>query len=879
MSTAKITIKNQDFIIPILPPITSSSEAAFLDKFYIEDSSGKRINPPDPVVSELIAASQSIFMLQSPSFSVNPSFVNSNDSVLAGIVNVNNELRIMEDRLIKEVYYENAVNAVANIATVAAGLVAASAVAALLPKIVAVTTVAGAVASISGVTVSAQAITAGVIATTAALDVSEYLVEKDTAEKKIEHVKAAIKLINMSFANYNEFTKSPAGNIFRETGEISYSLDEIKKAVEQTAVVHGTLETARVFINSIIELENDQDWIDTITDAMGTIPVLDLISLPTQVVSLLQGTLTGNSSISDFNNALIAASEAFDPAYENPFQSDIYFNSYHAATKFNLDKQTTEAYPAVNDNPQLTMADAMDMVQKLYIGFYGRPADPDGQLFWAKGIYNGQGNLESIIKAFANSREYADRFGQLEIQDVVNNLYWQSFGRSAEQTGLNYWVSEVNKGNITLGELAYTLLQGSRNNDLKTVENKLIIAKKFSMLINDQGKEYSSNQIDKGKQLLDNIKYDTDTRSINVQETINTFPKAGNSVSSNELDNIFAFTSTPSSPLNAVDAQQYVLNELGANYRVADWNDIEAMWNLYPTEMEQFFEDAPALTVTLNGSTQYSSNRYYLIRDHDGNLPSNWLAHDQVGGHEISLGSWYGPYAVLAIEKETNNQNEIGVFNFDLSAGTDASDNLLALTTRGQDNLVVGNAGNDTFNVKIGTQSNNINKTETVVVLSGGEGSDVYNLTNDSLTGYVIYDGGTTGMDTIRIPVGFDDLYTSTMNGGRDLLLYDSDTFGLLMPDWQSDRNRIETWNLKGTNYNHADLVEAVATFSEGDISNSDLASYLALIGDYSSSDINELINISKLVSNLSPTDISNLNVLAIENIGIPSHELYDYLS
>jgi len=44
-------------------------------------------------------------------------------------------------------------------------------------------------------------------------------------------------------------------------------------------------------------------------------------------------------------------------------------------------------------------------VQKIYIGYYQRPADPAGLIYWAERLDGSGGNLNEIIEAFANSAE------------------------------------------------------------------------------------------------------------------------------------------------------------------------------------------------------------------------------------------------------------------------------------------------------------------------------------------------------------------------------------------------------------------------------------------------------------------------------------------
>ena len=50
-------------------------------------------------------------------------------------------------------------------------------------------------------------------------------------------------------------------------------------------------------------------------------------------------------------------------------------------------------------------AEAINLVQKAYIAYYGRPADPAGLAFWASDLEANGLRLERIINAFGNSAE------------------------------------------------------------------------------------------------------------------------------------------------------------------------------------------------------------------------------------------------------------------------------------------------------------------------------------------------------------------------------------------------------------------------------------------------------------------------------------------
>ena len=90
-------------------------------------------------------------------------------------------------------------------------------------------------------------------------------------------------------------------------------------------------------------------------------------------------------------------------------------------------------------------------------------------------------------------------------------------------------------------------------------------------------------------------------------------------------------------PHEAVAAVQ---NEFGSEWRVADWNDLRAVWGAHQDSIKTAFEGG-ATIVTWNGEAQWgNTQRTFFVEDHNGSKPGYFLAHDELGGHEVSLGSW-----------------------------------------------------------------------------------------------------------------------------------------------------------------------------------------------------------------------------------------------
>jgi hypothetical protein len=131
----------------------------------------------------------------------------------------------------------------------------------------------------------------------------------------------------------------------------------------------------------------------------------------------------------------------------------------------------------------------LDTVQKVYIGYYQRPADPGGLLYWAARLGVGGGNLNAIIEAFANSAESQALYGTINssnISTVVNGIYDALFGRNAEAEGLSYYVNGFNNGTFTAATIMLNVLYGAQNEDLQSINNKLTAANLFTRTIDPE---------------------------------------------------------------------------------------------------------------------------------------------------------------------------------------------------------------------------------------------------------------------------------------------------------------------------------------------------------------------------------------------------------
>ena len=150
-----------------------------------------------------------------------------------------------------------------------------------------------------------------------------------------------------------------------------------------------------------------------------------------------------------------------------------------------------------------------DLVQLLYLGYFGRPADFGGRE-WYAGLYRGANaptNTAEFVKAYSSNPAIAnlvDSFGTSQesrelypgdTTTFVKAVYQNLFSRVAEPAGLAWWSNAIDKGYITRANAAITILAAAQGDDQVTVARKLEFAKSFYQALDTEERRsaYSGN--------------------------------------------------------------------------------------------------------------------------------------------------------------------------------------------------------------------------------------------------------------------------------------------------------------------------------------------------------------------------------------------------
>jgi hypothetical protein len=119
-------------------------------------------------------------------------------------------------------------------------------------------------------------------------------------------------------------------------------------------------------------------------------------------------------------------------------------------------------------------------VQKIYVAYYGRPADPAGLQYWAGQLAANGGNLTSIINAFGNSSESTALYAGASDSAKVTAIYQQLFNRAPDGPGLAFYTAELTAGRMTAASIALNVANGATGVDATYLANKVTVGTAFT---------------------------------------------------------------------------------------------------------------------------------------------------------------------------------------------------------------------------------------------------------------------------------------------------------------------------------------------------------------------------------------------------------------
>lgn len=119
-------------------------------------------------------------------------------------------------------------------------------------------------------------------------------------------------------------------------------------------------------------------------------------------------------------------------------------------------------------------------LQKLYVAYFNRPADPGGLAFWEGVVEKANGNTAAVSAEFAKSAEYKDAFKGQTNEQIVDTIYKNIFGHAADATGKAFYAKALTENRITVDLVVKDIAGGAQGTDATAFNNKVKAAEAFT---------------------------------------------------------------------------------------------------------------------------------------------------------------------------------------------------------------------------------------------------------------------------------------------------------------------------------------------------------------------------------------------------------------
>ncbi|WP_083927932.1 beta strand repeat-containing protein [Desulfobacter curvatus] len=397
----------------------------------------------------------------------------------------------------------------------------------------------------------------------------------------------------------------------------------------------------------------------------------------------------------------------------------------------------------------MATTESMNLAQELYVGYYGRPADPAGLSFWAD-YFDGTDDLDQALSAFGTSDEYTESFGSLTNEELVNNLYQQMFSRDAGDEGLEFYTGRLESGEATLASIAKQIADGATGDDLTTLSNKTTVANTYTDAVTSMGATYESDDIADAQAILDAV----DETDASV-DTGNDAAEA--EVGSNVEGGTVTLTVDPDTETANIFNAGRDWNPDGSDY-MNTLNDDDVLTGVgdNPTLNMTFVNDTeandlnlmPSMTniQTVNVAFTADANQTLDLQDTTGVLEVNATRIDNIVAGVVTFDNIQSVLESASVSNSNDNTTTDVAFDHSASVLSGDEDEVdLSLANVQLDDLRIDGVteGYETLNLDSSTQTNSLNTltTEDTVTLNItgdadltlGATNDVVDPINDSL--------------------------------------------------------------------------------------------------------------------------------------------------
>lgn len=142
-------------------------------------------------------------------------------------------------------------------------------------------------------------------------------------------------------------------------------------------------------------------------------------------------------------------------------------------------------------------ADYAQSVQRIYVAYFGRPADTSGLAFFQQQFLNAGAptTIRGINDAYLTNpsvKALIDFFGTSAESNALYNggteafitaIYRNLFNRDPDAGGLAFWSAKVNSGDLTRANAAVSIMAGAQFSDVDIIDKKNQVASNFTAAI------------------------------------------------------------------------------------------------------------------------------------------------------------------------------------------------------------------------------------------------------------------------------------------------------------------------------------------------------------------------------------------------------------
>lgn len=150
-----------------------------------------------------------------------------------------------------------------------------------------------------------------------------------------------------------------------------------------------------------------------------------------------------------------------------------------------------------------------NLIQQLYVAFYGRPADNEGLAFWSQALEQNGGDVSAFLSDFVSSDEAVNRYGELSADAWLSLAFEQAFSRGPnadEQADFDRFEGDL--GAVVSRIADY--LANAQGDDAATLGARTQVATTFTNEVAARGSEFGPEDVEAASQLVSNANVGTD---------------------------------------------------------------------------------------------------------------------------------------------------------------------------------------------------------------------------------------------------------------------------------------------------------------------------------------------------------------------------------